>query len=161
MPDVHFHRFLGFRNCQGWVGDTPIIYPKTRNYYADMTELDFSHESSSYENGVFLIINKQIVPLKQRVTTLGRQLENDVVFQEEYLSRFHAEIVYEYGAYVLYDKQSTSGTYVNSQKIDRCILNSGDLISLANISMMFVDNNPKIAKKSLGTTHSLHSDNTS
>jgi hypothetical protein len=50
---------------------------------------------------------------------------------------------------------------VNSQKVDRCILNSGDLISLANISMMFVDNNPKIAKKSLGTTHNLHSDDIS
>jgi pSer/pThr/pTyr-binding forkhead associated (FHA) protein len=126
-----------------------------------MNQPDFAHASAVYGNGVFLIINKQIVPLKQRVTRLGRQLENDVVFHEEYLSRFHAEIVYEYGAYVLYDKESTSGTYVNSQKVDRCILNSGDLISLANISMMFVDNNPKIAKKSLGTTQNLHSDDIS
>jgi pSer/pThr/pTyr-binding forkhead associated (FHA) protein len=125
-----------------------------------MTDLDFSKDSSFHEHGVFLIINKQILPLKKRITTLGRQLENDIVFHEEYLSRFHAEIVYEHGAYVLYDKQSTSGTYVNSRKIDRCVLNSGDLISLANISMMFVDNNPKIASKSLGTTHSLHSSDT-
>jgi pSer/pThr/pTyr-binding forkhead associated (FHA) protein len=138
------------------VGNTRISHPKTRNYYAGMNELDHSNDFSFHEQGIFLIINKQIVPLKKRVTTLGRQLENDIVFHEEYLSRFHAEIVYEHGTYVLYDKQSTSGTYVNSRKIDRCTLNSGDLISLANISMMFVDNNPKIAKKSLGTTHSLH-----
>jgi hypothetical protein len=137
-------------------GNTPISHPKTRSYYTGMNELDFSNDFSFYDQGIFLIINKQIVPLKRRVTTLGRQLENDIVFHEEYLSRFHAEIVYEHGTYVLYDKQSTSGTYVNSRKIDRCVLNSGDLISLANISMMFVDNNPKIAKKSLGTTHSLH-----
>lgn len=119
-------------------------------------ESNFSTDFSFHEQGIFLIINKQIVPLKKRVTTLGRQLENDIVFHEEFLSRFHAEIVYEQGSYVLYDKQSTSGTYVNSRKIDRCVLNSGDLISLANISMMFVDNNPKIAKKSLGTTKNLH-----
>ena len=122
-----------------------------------MNNLNLSHNSVPVEQGIFLIINKQILPLKKQVTTLGRQLENDIVFHEEYLSRFHAEIVYEQGSYVLYDKQSTSGTYVNSRKIDRCVLNSGDLISIANISMMFVDNNPKIAKKSLGTTHSLHS----
>jgi len=120
--------------------------PKPHGYYLDMNNLNFSHDSAASEQGIFLIINKQILPLKKQVTTLGRQLENDIVFHEEYLSRFHAEIVYEQGCYVLYDKQSTSGTYVNSRKVDRCVLNSGDLISLANISMMFVDNNPKIAK---------------
>ena len=110
---------------------------------------------SSYQSGVFLIINKQIIPLTKPVTTFGRQLENDIVFHEEFLSRFHAEIVLENDKYVLYDKDSTSGTFVNSRKIDRCVLNSGDLISLANIYIMFVNNNPKIAGKSLSTTQSL------
>lgn len=145
------------RNCQLTVGNTPIWYQISESYHLDMNEPNFSSDSASLEQGIFLIINKQIVPLRKRVTTLGRQLENDIVIHEDYLSRFHAEIVYEDGSYVLYDKQSTSGTCVNSRKIDRCVLNSGDLISLANISMMFVDNNPKIAKKSLGTTQSLHS----
>lgn len=110
---------------------------------------------SSYQPGVFLIINKQIIPLTKTVTTLGRQLENDIVFHEEFLSRFHAEIVHENDKYVLYDKASTSGTFVNGKKIDRCVLNSGDLISLANIYIMFVNNNPKIVGKSIGTTQSL------
>lgn len=111
--------------------------------------------SSSYQRGVFLIVNKQIIPLTKTVTTLGRQFENDIVFHEEFLSRFHAEIVHENDKYVLYDKDSTSGTFVNGRRIDRCVLNSGDLISLANIYIMFVNNNPKIAGKSLGTTQSL------
>jgi pSer/pThr/pTyr-binding forkhead associated (FHA) protein len=111
---------------------------------------------SSYQSSVFLIINKQIIPLTKPVITLGRQLENDIVFHEEFLSRFHAEIVYENEKYVLYDKDSTSGTFVNGRKIDRCVLNSGDLISLANIYIMFVNNSPKIAGTSLGTTQSLH-----
>ena len=111
---------------------------------------------SSYQSGVFLIVNKQIIPLTKAVTTLGRQLDNDIVFHEEFLSRFHAAIVYENEKYVLYDKDSTSGTFVNGRKIDRCVLNSGDLISLANIYIMFVNNNPKIAGKSMGTTQSLN-----
>jgi len=111
---------------------------------------------SSYRPGVFLIINKQVVPLTKPVTTLGRQLENDIVFHEDFLSRFHAEIVYENGKYVLYDKNSTSGTFVNSRSIDRCVLNSGDLISLANIYIMFVNNGPNITGKSAGTTQNLH-----
>jgi pSer/pThr/pTyr-binding forkhead associated (FHA) protein len=116
----------------------------------------YSMNLSSYHPGVFLIINKQIIPLTKTVTTLGRQLENDIVFHEEFLSRFHAEIVHENDKYVLYDKDSTSGTFVNGRKIDRCVLNSGDLVSLANIYIMFVNNNPKIAGKSLGMTQSLH-----
>ena len=44
---------------------------------------------------VFLIINQQITQLGKDVTRLGRQLENDIVFKEESISRFHAEIRYE------------------------------------------------------------------
>ena len=110
---------------------------------------------SPFQQNVFLIINKQMIPLTKPVTTLGRQIGNDIVFQEEFLSRFHAEIIHENDKYVLIDKESTSGTFVNGRKIDRCVLNSGDLISLANIFIMFVNNNPKIVGKSLGTTQSL------
>ena len=118
-----------------------------------------SNGLSSYQSGVFLIVNKQIIPLTKSVITLGRQLENDIVFHEDFLSRFHAEIIYENEKYVLYDKDSTSGTFVNGKKIDRCVLNSGDLISLANIYIMFVNNSPKIAGKSMGTTQSLQKSN--
>jgi pSer/pThr/pTyr-binding forkhead associated (FHA) protein len=121
-----------------------------------MQQNDRSTNLSPYQPGVFLIINKQVIPLTKTVTTFGRQLGNDIVFHEEFLSRFHAEIVYENGKYVLYDKNSTSGTFVNSRSIDRCVLNSGDLISLANIYIMFVNNGPNIAGKSAGTTHSLY-----
>jgi pSer/pThr/pTyr-binding forkhead associated (FHA) protein len=121
-----------------------------------MNNQDTSRNPSFYEQAVFLIVNKQIIPLTKNVTTMGRHLENDIAFHEEFLSRFHAEIVCENGEYVLYDKQSTSGTYVNSKKIDRCVLNSGDLISVANIFIMFVNNNPKITGKATGTTQSLH-----
>jgi len=52
---------------------------------------------------VFLIINQQITPLTKDVTRLGRQLDNDVVFQEESVSRNHAEILCEQGKYILHD----------------------------------------------------------
>lgn len=120
-----------------------------------MSHQDFSTDPASYQPGVFLIINKQVIPLNKKITTLGRQLENDIVFHEDFLSRFHAEIIYEDDKYVLYDKNSTSGTFVNGRRIQRCVLNSGDLISLANIYIMFVNNNPKITGKSMGTTQSL------
>lgn len=112
-------------------------------------------DDTAQQKGVFLLVNRQMIPIVKKVTTLGRQLENDIAFHEEFVSRFHAEIVLENSNYVLYDKQSTSGTFVNGRKVDRCVLNSGDLISLANILLMFVNNNLRIAVKAAGTTQSL------
>ena len=112
-------------------------------------------KSPSLEPNVFLVFNRQIIPLEKKITRLGRQLDNDLVFNEEFVSRFHAEIRFEDGKYVLYDNESTSGTLVNSKKIDRCVLNSGDLISLASIQIMFVNNNARLVDKARGTTQSL------
>lgn len=121
-----------------------------------MTENDISEKQMVAQQGVFLIVNRQMIPLVKTRTTLGRQLDNDIVFHEEFLSRNHAEVAFEEGKYVLYDKNSTSGTYVNGKKIEKCFLNSGDLISFANINIMFVNNNAKIQVKSAGTTQNLH-----
>jgi len=112
----------------------------------------FTHAN---QNVASLVVNKQVIPLSKRVTKLGRHLENDIVFHEEFLSRYHAEIIIENGQYVIYDKNSTSGTYVNGKKIDRCVLNSGDLISLVNIQIMFVNNNSSLMSKSTGMTQGL------
>lgn len=130
-------------------------------YDTCMSKTDYSSNLYPYQQGAFLIVNKQIIPLAKTVTTLGRQLENDIVFHEEFLSRFHAELVHENDTYVLCDKQSTSGTFVNGRKIDQCVLNSGDLISVANILIMFVNNNSKITGKAMGTTQSLRQNNLS
>jgi pSer/pThr/pTyr-binding forkhead associated (FHA) protein len=109
----------------------------------------------SLEQNVFLIFNRQMIPLDKKITRFGRQLDNDIVFNEDFVSRFHAEIRFEDGKYVLYDNESTSGTFVNSQRIDRCVLNSGDVISLASIQIMFVNNNARLVDKARGTTRSL------
>ena len=102
-----------------------------------------------------LVVNKQVIPLSKKVTKLGRHLDNDIVIHEEFLSRYHAEVILEEGQYVIYDKNSTGGTHVNGRKIDRCLLNSGDLISLVNIQIMFVNNNSSLVSKSNGMTQGL------
>ena len=109
------------------------------------------------EKNVFLIINQQITPLTKDVTSFGRHLDNDIVLQDESISRHHAEIRSADGKYILTDKQSTSGTFVNGRRVVRCVLNSGDLISLANIQIMFVNNNSKIVDHSALATSNLSS----
>ena len=123
-----------------------------------MNKPDSTPKASSFTQSVFLIVNRQMIPLEKNVIRLGRQMDNDIVFHEEFVSRFHAEIRCEDGKYILQDNESTSGTFVNGRKIDRCMLNSGDLITIASIQMMFVNDNASLIEKARRTTQSLHMD---
>ena len=120
-----------------------------------MNQEEAKAATPSHEQNVFLIMNRQMVPLVKKVTRLGRQLNNDIVFHEESISRCHAEIRYENGKYVLYDNNSTVGTFVNSKRVDRCVLNSGDILSFSSIQVMFVNNNARLADRAMGLTKNL------
>jgi pSer/pThr/pTyr-binding forkhead associated (FHA) protein len=123
-----------------------------------MSEEAPTPDTSFSEKNVFLIVNRQMIPIEKALFRLGRQLENDLVFHEEFVSRFHAEIRFEGGIFILFDNASTGGTYVNGRKIDRCVLNSGDLISIGTIQIMFVNNNTRLMDRARGTTQNLHKD---
>ncbi len=88
---------------------------------------------------VCLLINRQAIPIRNAVIRLGRHLDNDVVLNAEAVSRFHAEIHHMDGRYVLQDLDSTSGTFVNRRRVQRYVLESGDIISLANLELTFVE----------------------
>ena len=94
----------------------------------------------------WLVINKQVIPLNQIVTSIGRRLDNDVVIQDQNVSRRHAEIRYESGRFVLYDLNSTGGTYVNNKPIDKAVLKMGDVVVLAIVPFVFVEDRLNIVK---------------
>ncbi len=51
------------------------------------------------------------------ITTIGRSGDNDIVLDAPSVSAHHAEIRYENGRYILYDRGSTNGTFVNGRRI--------------------------------------------
>ena len=55
--------------------------------------------------------------LRPGITTIGRSGDNDIVLDAPSVSAHHAEIRYENGRYILYDKGSTNGTFVNGRRI--------------------------------------------
>ena len=97
------------------------------------------------EEGAYLIVNSQIFQLNQSVTSIGRMLDNDLVIQEPLISRHHAEIHLDGDRYVIKDLNSTSGTFLNNKKVPNGVLYSGDIILLANIPIMFVDESTSIS----------------
>jgi serine phosphatase RsbU (regulator of sigma subunit) len=65
--------------------------------------------------------------------TVGRSSENDLVFAQMNISRFHAEIITENSGYVLRDLGSKHGTWVNGNKIEQKVLADGDRIQFGGV----------------------------
>ncbi len=103
------------------------------------------NQNKPEEKGAYLIINSQIFPLKQKVSTIGRKLDNDLVIQDSLVSRVHAEIRFENDRYHIYDLDSTGGTHLNQKQITHGVLYSGDIILLSSVPVMFIDDSDSLA----------------
>jgi pSer/pThr/pTyr-binding forkhead associated (FHA) protein len=86
----------------------------------------------------FVIVDGvKVIPIRKSVVNLGRKSENDVILSDPHVSRYHAQILFEEGYFILVDLNSTVGTSVNGQRITQSILSPGDVISLAGVPIIF------------------------
>jgi serine phosphatase RsbU (regulator of sigma subunit) len=73
---------------------------------------------------------ERMIVLDKPVFTIGRKAENDLQLLHDTVSRQHAEIVYEGENYSLVDVGSKRGTFVNTQRVERCQLQHLDRIRI-------------------------------
>ena len=91
----------------------------------------------------FLIIEgNRHVNITQPVVSIGRALDNDIIVEDERVSRHHAQFKQRYGHYVLHDLGSTGGTTINGYPIEECMLHSGDIISFAGFEGIYGEDPP-------------------
>lgn len=76
-----------------------------------------------------LLLNKDV--------TVGRDLGNEVIIEDNRLSRKHARLEFKYGQFLLFDLKSTNGTFVNGQRISQIVLSPGDRISFGGLETIF------------------------
>lgn len=79
----------------------------------------------------------QSVVLEGAPLTLGRKGDNDIVLVSANASRLHAEIVTEDAGFVLYDRDSRNGTYVNDERITRHVLRPNDCIRIGDETFLY------------------------
>ena len=88
-------------------------------------------------------LGRRIVPIDKPLFTIGRRSETDLRLTGADISRVHAEIAAENGGYVIRDKQSRFGTYVNGDRTSEKVLAHGDQIRLGQAGdteiVFFVD----------------------
>jgi Nif-specific regulatory protein len=74
-----------------------------------------------------------------RVATIGRNRSNSVVLQDKHASRWHAEIVYEEGRWLIRDCGTLNGTRRNGDRLQRPTpLMHGDEIGIGDTSLRFL-----------------------
>jgi len=80
-------------------------------------------------------------PLSKPVTTIGRADDNDIVVDDRWVSRNHAEVRREGGRCLVVDLESKNGTLVNGKRIGGpTALSDGDQVQVTPlVKLTFVD----------------------
>lgn len=95
-----------------------------------------SDDSAGPPPGARLLLTRsdgslQELPLTRAELVVGRGEEADIVIDEPLVSREHARLVWQDGAFVVVDLGSTNQTRVNGERVLRARLEPGDELRFA------------------------------
>ena len=88
-------------------------------------------------NAFLIVDGLQTFPLTQPVVNIGRDPSNHLRLEDPRVSRNHAQLRFALGRFVIFDLDSTAGTFVNGVAVSSQQLNPGDVISLAGVPLVF------------------------
>jgi hypothetical protein len=94
------------------------------------------------ENAFLIVEGVKVFPLNLPVVNIGRRLDNQLIIDDPRVSRNHAQLRAIKGRFVVFDLNSTGGTFVNGQRASQTVLYPGDVISLAGVALIFGQDNP-------------------
>jgi pSer/pThr/pTyr-binding forkhead associated (FHA) protein len=109
---------------------------------SDEQEADEQPTSRIPEDAFIIVDGIKVIPLNQPLIRIGRRVENNLVLDDPRVSRSHAELRAINGRYVLFDLNSTGGTFVNGVRITQTVVYPGDVISLAGVNLVYGQKNP-------------------
>lgn len=108
-----------------------------------LSEISKKEARESLPRNAFLIVDGvKVFPLLETVINIGRRLDNQLVIDDPRVSRNHAQLRAIKGRYVIFDLNSTGGTFVNGQRTSQSVLYPGDVISMAGVPLIFGQDNP-------------------
>ena len=80
----------------------------------------------------------------QDVVRLGKSRQSTIVVPDDSVSRLHAEIRREEGAYRLVDLGSTNGTFIGGARIADAFVRPGDVIGIGRVQIRFMPRDSRV-----------------
>ena len=128
------------------------VRPSKPENVAETQNIQDNSIEDALVRAAFLIIGgTKVFTLDRAVTNIGRRLDNHLIVDDPRVSRYHSQIRYVRGRFIIFDLNSTGGTYVNGQRSTQSVLYPGDVISLAGLPIVFGQDNPPPSVFSGGT----------
>ncbi|MCB2202797.1 DUF3662 domain-containing protein [bacterium] len=113
---------------------TPATLPDT----AAMDDLQTVPVRPSIPQNAFLVIGgKTNFPLTKTVVNIGRHSDNDLILEDQFVSRHHAQLRAIENSFVIFDVGSTGGIFLNNKQISRATLHPGDVLRLGTVNLIY------------------------
>ena len=106
-------------------------------------EVESDNEENVPKNTYLIVDGVNIIQLTRAAVNIGRRADNQVVVNDQRVSRLHAQLRVVNGSYVIFDLDSKGGTFVNGNRIHQYTLKSGDVISLSGVPIVFGQDTPE------------------
>ena len=103
-----------------------------------------STSQTSPSNGYLVVDGWRGFSIVEPVTNIGRSSDNHLVIDDLRVSRKHAQLRLIHGRHVIFDLDSTGGTFVNGQRVVQCVLYPGDVITLAGLPLIYSNDSPDV-----------------
>jgi len=81
----------------------------------------------------------EVFYLEKNVVNIGRREDNDIFLADQRVSRQHAQIRRVRNQHILFDLNSTGGTFVNNRPVVQATLVTGDVVSFAGVVMIYAE----------------------
>jgi adenylate cyclase len=92
---------------------------------------------------------QQVFTVLKDVLSIGRANDNDIVLNDFSVSRRHAFLKKEDGAWVIHDNQSTNGVRVNDRPVPSATVKDGDAAAIGTFVLRFRDD-PTVSRHTRG-----------
>jgi len=104
-------------------------------------------------SSAYLVVDDEVIYeiAPNSVLNIGRLDTNDIVLDDYKVSREHAVLKFSKSDIMLVDLASTHGSYVNGERIDRCVLNYGDTIRIVSHELTLRNEKPRDVLSDTGT----------
>jgi hypothetical protein len=89
------------------------------------------------QNAFLVIGGKTNFSLTKTVINIGRHSDNDLILEDQFVSRHHAQLRAIENRYVIFDVGSTAGIYLNNKQVSRATLHPGDVLRLGTVNLIY------------------------